>query len=270
LKNRIENLKVLKPYLGKFSLVGISGIIVNQGLLTLFVSVWDWQVSVAGIVAIELSILSNFFLNNFWTWKNQKKNSFLGRFLKYHAVTVISGGMNYLILVLLTHFGLHYFIANLIGIGFGTVINFIFNHFWTFKAEQESRMHKTKITVRGYHLDMYQHVNNARYLEFLEEARWQYVDSVLNLEDFMNKGLGFAVVNININYRKPARFNQVLEISSHMAAINRGSGTIHQEITIENTKTKIADADVTFVIVDIKSARSVPFTGEILQIMEKF
>lgn len=30
---------------------------------------------------------------------------------------------------------------------------------------------QTQIKVRGYHLDVYQHVNNARYLEFLEEAR---------------------------------------------------------------------------------------------------
>lgn len=29
---------------------------------------------------------------------------------------------------------------------------------------------QTFIKVRGYHLDVYQHVNNARYLEFLEEA----------------------------------------------------------------------------------------------------
>ena len=28
-----------------------------------------------------------------------------------------------------------------------------------------------KLKIRGYHLDVYQHVNNARY-RFLEEARW--------------------------------------------------------------------------------------------------
>ena len=35
-------------------------------------------------------------------------------------------------------------------------------------------MSATRIPVRGYHLDVYGHVNNARYLEFLEEARWAY------------------------------------------------------------------------------------------------
>ncbi len=36
---------------------------------------------------------------------------------------------------------------------------------------------QTQIKVRGYHLDVYQHVNNARYLEFLEEARWDGLES---------------------------------------------------------------------------------------------
>ena len=40
---------------------------------------------------------------------------------------------------------------------------------------------QTQIKVRGYHLDVYQHVNNARYLEFLEEARW---DGLENSESF--------------------------------------------------------------------------------------
>ena len=132
----VQILKTLKPYFGKFSAVGISGIVVNQGFLTLFVSGFKWDVAIAGIVAIEISILSNFFLNNFWTWRDQKRGSFFVRFLKYHAVTIVSGGVNYLILLILTSFGLHYFISNLIGIAVGTLVNFIFNHFWTFRARE--------------------------------------------------------------------------------------------------------------------------------------
>ncbi|MEK9712132.1 MAG: thioesterase family protein, partial [Thalassolituus sp.] len=33
-----------------------------------------------------------------------------------------------------------------------------------------------QIRVRGYHLDVYQHVNNGRYMEFIEEARWAFMD----------------------------------------------------------------------------------------------
>ena len=62
---------------------------------------------------------------------------------------------------------------------------------------------KTEIKIRGYHLDAYQHVNNARYLELLEEARW------CHYEDYpptylQEKGWGFIIVNININFKNSA------------------------------------------------------------------
>lgn len=36
---------------------------------------------------------------------------------------------------------------------------------------------QTQIKVCGYHIDVCQHVNSARYLEFLEEARWEWLES---------------------------------------------------------------------------------------------
>ena len=131
-------------------------------------------------------------------------------------------------------------------------------------------MHITTIKVRGYHLDMYQHVNNARYLEFLEEARWQYVESKLDLGDWMKKGYGFVVANININYRRPANLNAVLEIQSSMADINQRSATIQQKIIIENTDSVIADARVTFVIIDMKTNQVLPIKDDLRELLETF
>jgi len=129
-------------------------------------------------------------------------------------------------------------------------------------------MHSIKIKIRGYHLDMYQHVNNARYLEFLEEARWNYIESRINLQEWMKRGLGFVVVNININYRKPGSLDQVLEIQSKVSRMNVRSATIEQKIYLEGTHILIADADVTFVVVDIKTGKPVPLKGELLETMK--
>ena len=131
-------------------------------------------------------------------------------------------------------------------------------------------MHSIKIKVRGYHLDMYQHVNNARYLEFLEEARWHFIESKIDLNEWMKKGLGFVIANININYRKPASLDQVIEIQSKISRLNIKSVTIEQKIVLENTEIHIANADVTFVIVDIKTGKSVPLEGELLDLMKSF
>ena len=55
----------------------------------------------------------------------------------------------------------------------------------------------TEIKVRGYHLDLYGHVNNARYLEFLEEARWAFAETNLDFDEWQRRGIAFSVVNIN-------------------------------------------------------------------------
>ncbi len=122
-----------KKYVGKFAIVGLIGITVNQGMLALLTLVYKVNIEIAGIVAIELSILSNFFLNNAWTWKEKRENSFFVRFIRYHLVTLVSGSTNYIVLLLLTYLVLHHLIANLIGIGFGVGINFFMNHYWTFR-----------------------------------------------------------------------------------------------------------------------------------------
>ena len=131
-------------------------------------------------------------------------------------------------------------------------------------------MHSITIKIRGYHLDMYQHVNNARYLEFLEEARWNYIESEIDLKEWMKKGLGFVVASITINYRKPASLDQVIEIQSKVSRMNVRSATIEQKIYLEGTDTLIADADVTFVVVDIKTGKPVALEGDLLDIMKSF
>ncbi|WP_180342823.1 thioesterase family protein, partial [Aeromonas veronii] len=62
---------------------------------------------------------------------------------------------------------------------------------------------RTQIKVRGFHIDVYQHVNNARYLEFLEQARWEWLDGEEAFQWMSRNHIAFIVVNINISYRKP-------------------------------------------------------------------
>ena len=123
--------------------------------------------------------------------------------------------------------------------------------------------HVTRIKVRGYHLDFYGHVNNARYLELLEEARWRMVEGSASLRDWHRRGLGFVVVKVEINYRRPALLDDELEIESAMAHLGGRSGVIHQEVRRVADGERLTDADITFVIVDINTQKALPIKGEL-------
>lgn len=122
---------------------------------------------------------------------------------------------------------------------------------------------QTTIKVRGYHLDVYQHVNNARYLEFLEEARWEWLEEVEAFQWLQEQKLAFVVVNININYRRPAVLGDVLTIDSEITQLNGKSGIIAQRVLLAGQETVVADAALTFVCIDLRTQKAVALEGEL-------
>jgi thioesterase-3 len=125
------------------------------------------------------------------------------------------------------------------------------------------RLSKLDITVRGYHLDLYKHVNNSRYLEFLEEGRWDYgADKIGNgfLED---RNLGLVIVNNNINYRYPATLHDILEIKTWIDNVGSRSYTYKQEIYLKGTDTIVLDASVVVVVVDWEQNKAVYIDDEL-------
>ena len=113
---------------------------------------------------------------------------------------------------------------------------------------------RSEIKIRGYHLDMFRHVNNARYLEFLEEGRWAFFDESGAFDGFPEK-INFLVVNISINYRQAASLGDILEIRTRISKIGNKSGVMRQEIVKSSDGSPVADADVTFVVVDVQTGK---------------
>jgi dolichol-phosphate mannosyltransferase len=123
----------------KFCVVGTSGVIVNMGLLIVLTRLFGIALEYASPVAIEISIISNFVLNNIWTFRARTiKSSLLKRFVRFHIVAFSAGIVNYITLLSLHYgVGLMDIIANLIGIAAATVVNYVLNSRWTWKKYPE-------------------------------------------------------------------------------------------------------------------------------------
>jgi len=126
-----------------------------------------------------------------------------------------------------------------------------------------------EINVRGFHIDIFSHVNNARYLEFMEEARWVVIDKYIDFKRMKAKGIIFVVVNININYRRPASMGETLELYLGLSKIGGKSAVFYQEIRLKGTDTVVADAQVTFVFADKKTGKAVKIDDEIKGLIGK-
>lgn len=125
-----------------------------------------------------------------------------------------------------------------------------------------------EIKVRGYHVDIYSHVNNARYLEFLEEGRWAAFENMGDVKEILSKGYALTVVNININYISSATAGDILVIKTDLVKTGTKSITVSQKIFRKNGMDPVIDAVVTFVLVDTKSGKSVPLNERILKYLD--
>jgi dolichol-phosphate mannosyltransferase len=119
----------------KFAIVGASGVLVNLGFFTLFLLA-GMNKYIASPIAIELSIVSNFLLNNYWTFRWRKTiDRTRIRGLKFNLVSILALGVSYGTFVTLslaspdTAPQVH----QLIGIVPATLVNYLLNSYWTFK-----------------------------------------------------------------------------------------------------------------------------------------
>ena len=90
----------------KFVTVGGIGILVNEGVFIL--TAHDVPIFFSLGLAIELSIIFNFMLNDVWTFKDRRAGSFIKRLLKFHASSFSGGIVQYIIVILLLVSFLHF------------------------------------------------------------------------------------------------------------------------------------------------------------------
>lgn len=94
---------------------------------------------------------------------------------------------------------------------------------------------KTLLTARGYELDSYNHVNNAVYLNYFEQARWEFFRDLGLLDHLRETGDLPVVTEVRIRYQREIKLFDELEVESvcreekpylvfHQKLINRTLG----------------------------------------------
>ena len=84
----------------RFCTVGASGVVVNLGVLALLTLVGVHQI-LASAIAIEISILSNFAANEFWTFKDRGVEvGRAGRLLQFQLVSLVGAVVQFCVFIL--------------------------------------------------------------------------------------------------------------------------------------------------------------------------
>ena len=77
----------------------------------------------------------------------------------------------------------------------------------------------------------------ANYLKFMERARTEFLRSIGYEQDQLQQELGiiFAVHSANIQYKKPARFNDGLNVVTSITSLGKASIHFKQSVFLESS-----------------------------------
>ena len=104
--------------MGKFALVGLIGLFVNEFMLFVFTDIFHIYYLISSVLGVELAIISNFTLHELWTFADRrKKSNTFTRFLLYNAFSFSGMALNVALLFVFTEiFGIYYLLSNIFAV----------------------------------------------------------------------------------------------------------------------------------------------------------
>ena len=129
----------------------------------------------------------------------------------------------------------------------------------------EQFKHKIELNVRFMDLDALRHVNNGRYLNFLEEARIAYSQEHLDLFNSIEE-FNVVVARIEIDYISPILFGEKVSVYTRISRMGSKSFNFESILTATDKSNKeriAAHANQTIVAFDPKINKSIVIPEEI-------
>jgi putative flippase GtrA len=115
----------------KFGMVGVIGAVVNTVLLYALSRGLGLPLLASSAAAVELAVVSNYILNDRWTFGNRKPS--LRSFAKFNTASLAGLSLNVLTVWALTRSGFYFLAANLVGIAVAVTLNYACSVAWVWR-----------------------------------------------------------------------------------------------------------------------------------------
>lgn len=119
--------------------------------------------------------------------------------------------------------------------------------------DNEKLLYSLPITLRWRDLDAFNHVNNANFLTFLEEARIRWFGSLG--EEWVTDAIAPLLAAVQMNYRAPIPYPADIVVELLAQRVGNTSITVGHRITSDDGRSHYADGHVVMVWIDRTSGR---------------
>jgi acyl-CoA thioester hydrolase len=125
------------------------------------------------------------------------------------------------------------------------------------------------VRVRYGECDAQKVVFNARYADYVDLATTEFIRAVGFGEALANGSLDYQLVKLAVEWKAPARYDQVLELSVYAARLGNTSFTLATEFRIAGRPEIIVTAETVNVVVEAHTLRKTPLAPDFRAALEK-
>lgn len=124
-------------------------------------------------------------------------------------------------------------------------------------SDTPKQLARVPISVRWRDMDSMGHVNNAKYVSYLEEARVRWMLGVDGVS--MSDRIAPVVAATNVNYRLPIVWPNDIVVELFVERLGSSSVTIGHRIVDQKDESRLySDGNVVVVWIDTQTGKSAP------------
>jgi thioesterase III len=127
--------------------------------------------------------------------------------------------------------------------------------------------HRYSLEILERHLDTFGHVNNAVYLEILEEARWDWITrNGYGMRDVHELKQGPTILECSLRFLKELLLRETIQVESFVESMKGKTGQVIQKIWKQDG-TLACEARFTVALFDLRARRLIAPTPRWLTAM---
>jgi thioesterase-3 len=122
--------------------------------------------------------------------------------------------------------------------------------------------HDYNLLIEEQHLDTFGHVNNATYLQILEQARWDLItNNGYGLDEVHRLKIGPTILAVELRFKRELRNRQRITIRSWVESYSGKVGKFAQHI-LDEAGNVCCEAVFTIGLFDLTARKLIPATPE--------
>ena len=126
---------------------------------------------------------------------------------------------------------------------------------------------ETELDVRPDDIDMFNHVHNSKYLDYVLAARYEQMERCYGMSwgQFTAQGFGWVVAKVTINFKRPLKIGEKMIVRTGILEMNEKGSNVQFEIVNKATGKVSSDGIFDYVMIDLKTQRSCKVNEEMIK-----